>query len=144
MNGLDLMCIYVRVRVMVFNVTRVPEQNHRPITSHWQSWWLQRVSKSWADQICQSCGSLFVFKFLMAFSSFFPDISVLWWKLLKKLIRFLWNWVRKNVDINDMTDYPTLHFDTNSSNGTALLLLLCFNVTVGSSTMNQTHTLKLV
>jgi len=55
MNGLALMCIYVMVTVLVFNATfnnisviswrsvllveetGVPEQNHRPTASHWQT-----------------------------------------------------------------------------------------------------------
>jgi hypothetical protein len=41
----------------------------------------------------------------------------------------------------NMTESLISYEDTNSSNGTALLLIFCILVIVGSSTMNKTHTL---
>jgi len=43
-----------------------------------------------------------------------------------------------------MRDYPTLHSFTNYSKGTALLVLFYISITVGSSIMSVTHTLKWV
>jgi len=42
----------------------------------------------------------------------------------------------------NMEDYPTLHLETKSSKGTALLLLFYISVTIGSSAINKTHTQK--
>jgi len=42
----------------------------------------------------------------------------------------------------NMKHYPTLHVDTNYSQGTVLLLLFYISVTEGSSIMSLTRTLK--
>jgi hypothetical protein len=42
----------------------------------------------------------------------------------------------------NMTDYPALHFDKNYSKGKVLLLLFYISITVGSSIMSKTRTLK--
>jgi len=41
-----------------------------------------------------------------------------------------------------MKDYPTLHLDTNQSRGTSFFIVLHFTVTVRSSTMSITRTIK--
>jgi len=49
----------------------------------------------------------------------------------------------KDMDVNEMRGYPTLHLDTKLSKVTTLILLFCISQSkVRYSSMSITHTLK--
>jgi len=52
------------------------------------------------------------------------------------------NWEEKNIDVNENVRLFNITLDINSSKRTMLLLLFYISVTVWSSTMSKTHTLK--